>query len=248
MATFKYEIFKDRKRIDGTYNVKIRVTHNRKLKRIPTSIYVTKEDITKGFKIKNQSILDELNNIISIYRSKCNLLSLLINDMDITELVEHITKTDESSLKIDFISYARKWIDENREKHGINVYSCMVNSLTKFLGREKLDFKEINYKFLKSYEEHLGQRRALSLYMGAIRHLHNEAKKEYNDEEAGDIKIPWSPFTKYSIPNIICTRERALDADTIRAIYNLPYILTKDKKEKDCRFSFAKDMFIYPFA
>ena len=159
MATFKYEIFKDRKRIDGTYNVKIRVTHNRKLKRIPTSIYVTKEDITKGFKIKNQSILDELNNIISIYRSKCNLLSLLINDMDITELVEHITKTDESSLKIDFISYARKWIDENREKHGINVYSCMVNSLTKFLGREKLDFKEINYKFLKSYEEHLGQRR-----------------------------------------------------------------------------------------
>lgn len=113
MATFKYEIFKDRKRIDGTYNVKIRVTHNRKLKRIPTSIYVTKEDITKGFKIKNQSILDELNNIISIYRSKCNLLSLLINDMDITELVEHITKTDESSLKIDFISYARKWIDEN---------------------------------------------------------------------------------------------------------------------------------------
>ena len=70
----------------------------------------------------------------------------------------------------------------------------MVNSLTKFLGREKLDFKEINYKFLKSYEEHLGRRRALSLYMGAIRHLHNEAKKEYNDEEAGDIKIPWSPI------------------------------------------------------
>lgn len=84
--------------------------------------------------------------------------------------------------------------------------------------------------------------------MGAIRHLHNEAKKEYNDEEAGDIKIPWSPFTKYSIPNIICTRERALDADTIRAIYNLPYILTKDKKEKDCRFNFAKDMFILSFA
>ena len=110
-----------------------------------------------------------------------------------------------------------------------------------------MDFKEINYKFLKSYEEHLGQRRALSLYMGAIRHLHNEAKKEYNDEEAGDIKIPWSPFTKYSIPNIICTRERALDADTIRAIYNLPYILTKDKKEKDCRFNFAKDMFILSF-
>ena len=60
MATFKYEIFKDRKRIDGTYNVKIRVTHNRKLKRIPTSIYVTKEDITKEFKIKSQNDTEKL--------------------------------------------------------------------------------------------------------------------------------------------------------------------------------------------
>lgn len=247
MATFKYEIFKNRKKLDGTYNVKIRITHNRKLKRIPTSIYVTKEDVTKGFKIKNQSILDELNNIISAYRSKCNMLSLLINDMDIDELIEHITKTNEGSLKIDFIGYARKWIDANRDKHGISVYSCMVNSLIKFLEREKLDFKEINYKFLKSYEEYLGHRRALSLYMGAIRHLHNEAKREYNDEETGNIKIPWSPFSKYSIPNVVCTRERALDANTIRDIYNLPYILTKDGKEKNCRFNFAKDMFILSF-
>lgn len=65
------------------------------------------------------------------------------------------------------------------------MYSCMVNSLTKFLGREKLDFKEINYKLLKSYEEHLGQRRALSLYMGAIRHLHNEAKKNIMMKKQG---------------------------------------------------------------
>ena len=45
MATFKYEIFKDRKRIDGTYNVKIRVTHNRKLKRsFPTSRFFCYEN------------------------------------------------------------------------------------------------------------------------------------------------------------------------------------------------------------
>lgn len=247
MVTFKSEVRKDHKRQDGTYSVRIRITHNRVIRRIPTSIYVTKDDVTKGFKIKNQSILDELDNVISSYRTKCNTLSLLINDMDIDELIEHITQTNEGSLKMDFIGYARKWIDANREKHGISIYSCAVNSLIKFLGREKLDFKEINYKFLKSYESFLGQRRALSLYMGAIRHLHNEAKREYNDEDAGSIKIPWSPFTKYSIPNIVCTRERALDVDTIKAIYNLPYILTKDGKEKNCRFNFAKDMFILSF-
>lgn len=43
MATFKYEIFKDRKRIDGTYNVKIRVTHNRKLKGFPLPYMLRKK-------------------------------------------------------------------------------------------------------------------------------------------------------------------------------------------------------------
>lgn len=134
MVTFKSEVRKDHKRQDGTYSVRTRITHNRVVRRITTSIHVTKEDITKGFKVKNQSIIEKLENIISSYRSKCNNLSLLIKDMDIDELIEHITKTDEGSLNIDFISYAQKWIDTNKGKHGINVYSCMVNSLTKFLG------------------------------------------------------------------------------------------------------------------
>lgn len=51
-TTFRIEVCSSRKRQDGTYNVKIRVTHNRKIKRIATSIYVKKEDMTRGMKIK----------------------------------------------------------------------------------------------------------------------------------------------------------------------------------------------------
>ena len=63
------------------------------------------------------------------------------------------------------------------------------------------------FGFMEDYEKWLKDRkplsnrvlgdRALSLYPGYIRALHNLAKKEYNDEEMGIIRIPWSPFQKY---------------------------------------------------
>lgn len=42
MATFKYMVRKDKMRSDGTWNVVIRMTHERAVKYLPTSMYVTK--------------------------------------------------------------------------------------------------------------------------------------------------------------------------------------------------------------
>lgn len=39
MLTFKAEILKSKQKVDGTYNVKIRITYKREVKRLPTSIY-----------------------------------------------------------------------------------------------------------------------------------------------------------------------------------------------------------------
>ena len=245
MATFKAEVRTDHLREDNTFLVRIRVTHNRKIKRIPTNIYVDKKDVTKAGKIKNQQIVDQLEDVIREYRRKSNGLSLLIYDMSVDELVEFLTKKEEV-LRVDFFEFAEKWIAEHKDLHGLYIYTSMLNSLEKFIGRRKLDFKEINYKLLKKYEEHLGQRRRLSLYMGKIRHLHNEAKKEYNDEDVNRILIPWTPFSKYSIPNIQPTRERALNEALIKQIYELP-----DKpnrfKTRPCGFNLAKDVFILSF-
>lgn len=248
MATFKYEVCKDRKRKDGTYNVKIRITHNRQIKRLATSIYVTKDDVTKGFKIKNQQIIEELEKIIISYRSKCNTLSLYIKDMSMDELVNVLTRTNKDNIGVDFINFAREWIENNGQKSSIGIYKSALNALVRFLGRDKLSFKELNYAFLKSFEEYLGQRRAMSLYMGAIRHLYNEAKLKYNDEDADSIRIPWSPFKKYVIPATPSLRERALDISIVREIFMLPYILNKNGEEKQCLYNFAKDMFMLSFS
>ena len=49
MATLKAMILKNNKRSDNMWNIVIRLTHNRMSRMIPTSMYVSKKDITSSF-------------------------------------------------------------------------------------------------------------------------------------------------------------------------------------------------------
>ena len=90
MATFKAIIKKEKMRSDKTWNVLIRLTHERKIRYISTTMYVTKKDITSGFKIKNQQIIDRCEELIKIYREKIYKLNLELNAIDIDLSLIHI--------------------------------------------------------------------------------------------------------------------------------------------------------------
>lgn len=47
MLTIKAEIKKDGQKVDGTSNVKLRFTLDRKVKRLSTSLFVKPEELTK---------------------------------------------------------------------------------------------------------------------------------------------------------------------------------------------------------
>lgn len=246
MATFKAEVQKHQKRKDKTWNVKIRITHNRVVRRLPTSIYVNQEDLTvKNFKIKNQEKIDQCNEIINYYRNKCSKIALTIDNMSIDELVDYLNQKEEYKKKdIDFVSFAKDYIN-NLEKQGKNGtasnYKGMLQSLINFMKRDIISISEITYSMLVNYSKFLiekkeksnleaikkGKRittnRMLSNYTACIRHLHKEAKLKYNDEEKGVILIPWSPFMKFKVPKEETTRKRALSPQTIKAIYDLLY-------------------------
>ncbi len=76
MATFKAEVYAHQKKQDGTYNIKIRVTQNQKKRYLATPWYVTKDDLTRSLKIKNQKYLDLTDDLIRTYRNRCDLLGL----------------------------------------------------------------------------------------------------------------------------------------------------------------------------
>lgn len=260
MATFKAEVYKHHKKEDGTYNVKIRVTHNRAKKYLSTTKYITKDDLTKSFKIKNQSIIDDLDALMKRYRDACNELGEKSKDMTIEQIVHYLEAyKGKDAFTLDFIRFGRDKIEQLKASgHSGNArtYEVMLNALTKFTDRESLNISEITVRFLNDFVNWIETRpvnpkrkkgqRAASLYLSNLRALHNMAKNEFNDEDAGIINIPFSPFAKFKVPSTPLTRKRALSADAIKAIAALPY---KEVTQPGMnRFNLAKDMFVLSFA
>ena len=46
MLTIRAEVLKDKKRMDGTYNVKVRFIKDKRVKRISTNLFATNDDLT----------------------------------------------------------------------------------------------------------------------------------------------------------------------------------------------------------
>lgn len=275
MPTFKVLVLPHQKREDGSYNVKIRITHNRQSKYIKTPQYVTGIDISKKkengkekVKIKNQAILDLMDETILGYKRKLLEIGMQLDTWSVDKIVEFLTSVPKT-FTLDFIQYGRKYAESLEAKGRIGTakqYKIAINALVRFIGRETLDVNEINLVFLKAFEKHLleeptykGNRkgeavatnkpkggRAVSLYMAHLRTLHEAAKCDFNDEEKGIINIPYSPFKKYVIHAIEPSKHRTLTIEQIQFIINLPY--KEHKKRGMSEYNTAKDVFLLSFA
>ncbi|WP_314923128.1 phage integrase SAM-like domain-containing protein [Prevotella pallens] len=244
MATFKPTIFKNRMRSDKTWSVHIRFTHDNKTRYIPTTMYITKKDITASFKIKNANILDRCNDIIKEYRNRLSELSLEFNDIDIDTIVSYIRQKKENK-GVSFTRFAAKWIEESTIK-GIKNYKTALNALCSFVGRDNVLCEEINVKTMKAFEDALKDRpRAQSLYPNCIKTIFNAAREYYNDEDNDIIRIKHS-LDKYKPVEQNIAEKRALDVETIRRIFALPYDNIK-VKGKSSRHDLALDCFRLSF-
>ena len=108
MATFKAVVQDKRK--DGTYQVKIRITHNRVVRRLATNIFVHSSGVTRGLKIKDQDVIDQADELIRNCRKICNNLGIALDSMSTDDLVSHIKLKlqDGGGWRLDFIDYTTK--------------------------------------------------------------------------------------------------------------------------------------------
>lgn len=258
MATFKAEVYAHQKKKDGTYNIKIRVTHNQQKRYLATPYYITKDDITqKTFKIKNQYYIDKADEIIKRYRRKCDNCGELIKAMTVDQVVNLISSPErEEKFDLDIVAYGRQLVkrlkDTGHEGNALT-YDNALNNLVKFAEHEIISIHEITTKFVKDWIEWIKVQparpnrkkgeRAQSLYPSNIRALHNLAKEEFNNEDMGIIKIPLSPFKK--LPKAPQSRKRALDVKQLRKLISLEY--TTILQPGNNRFNLAKDVFLLSF-
>lgn len=264
MLTFKAEVLKSKQKSDGTYNVKIRMTYNREVKRLSTNIFVRQEDLTKSFKLKNPKFIKEADAIVRYYQEMCAKLQVDINNYTMDDIITLLKGEQKKSQEIDFIQFSREWI-ASATIRGAENYTSAINAFVQFLGKDRLIIQQLTTSLLKNFMDYLvkkreeknkllkkqGKRipsnRVVSLYLGSIRHLFNEAKKQYNDYDRDIILVSHSPFENFKIPKQEATRKRAISAEDILKIYEMPYFLDCKGRKKTGRFNLAKDCFILSF-
>ncbi len=265
MLTINAEIKKDGKRSDGTYNVKLRFTLNRKMRRLATSLFVTNKDLNKDLKIKqNSPVKQEIDRLILAYQEKCAKLQVDLNNYSIDEVMDYLNGEYQKQQTIDFIKFSKEWIASTTIKGAPN-YTTAINALIRFIGKESLDINLITLDFLEEFKAFLNREhtirtqklilhnkrvpsnRSLSLYLICIKKLFNEAKKKYNKIEKNLILIPHSPFENFIMPKQEATRKRAIPANIIKKVWELPYKDIKKGYKSTCRYNLAKDCFILSF-
>jgi len=243
MATISWVFFDHHKKEDGSINVKIRVTHNRKTRYLPTSEYIFPDEVSRGGKIKGKAKIDKLNDLVNLTYKKIE--SLPVNLMDIDEIVR-IVSVKNTEVSFSFFKYIEKMatsMDEKGQAGTAYNYRCTLRSLKRFRDDE-LYFNEITVGFLKEYEKHLRDNktgpRGLSLYMGLIRATFNQAIREFNNYSAGIVNIV-SPFdhSSYVIPKEPRPEQRSIPAGSIALLRDLPNL--------SGRMEQAQDMFLLSF-
>lgn len=265
MLTIKAEIKKNEQKTDGTYNVKLRFTLNRKVKRLSTSLFVKPTDLTRTGNFKKGTLISkEIDKLVNAYQLKCDSMQIDLNCYSLEQIFKRLNFEEHKEKSIDFIQFSRQWT-ANANLKGVKNYKTIINSLIIFIGRETLNISEITVPFLYKYMNFLNKQRAekveklkaegkripsnrmLSLYLGGLRHLYKEVQKKYDDYENGFVLIPNSPFNNFRIPKQEATRKRAIPADIIKKVWKLPYKDMKKGYKATCRYNLAKDCFILSF-
>ena len=170
MITFNYTILKHHKKEDGTWNVKIRVTYNRKSKYIPTNMFVSKDDLnTKKNVITNKTKSKKLNDLIDEYRSIAENIAITstLTTGRIIELIKKVLDKKEKA-EVDFIAFANKVITKRKkdaapkeDKTAIG-YQTVVNSLQDFFKSDRVLITDITARSLKRYEDYLKTERKVT--------------------------------------------------------------------------------------
>jgi len=266
MLTIKAEIQRDKMRKDGTFNVKIRFTKGKRVKRISTDLFATLSDLdAKKMTLKEHStVKDKADMLVYHFKSLYSELKLDYADCDLNDIVTRLLNKDLESKPIDFIGFSREWINTSAIRSK-DIYTTALNSFIRFVGQDYFEINKVTVDLQEKYKDFITKERSkrvekligenkripsyrcLSLYLTLIRHLFNEAQRHYNKPDVGLIRIPHSPFDYFRIPRQEATRKRAIQSQQIKAIWKLPYKNNVKGAKGTCRYDLAKDCFIMSF-
>jgi integrase len=261
MATTINYYIAPRERKDGTFSVKIRVTHNRVSRYINTSIYITRAQVARdGVHIKDATVEVKVSELLMEMR-KTLMGIAYANYMTADQLVDALNSQADrqQAFRLDLFDFAAQQMAAMEPKTAEG-YRTALNAVKRFIKKDHIDINEITSAWVRQFREFLetepqvvGKKgtkyrqksrgsRAVSYYLGCLRSLHNKARLIYNDDDAGHIVIPRQPFTQKDIvPKMPVTEHRALSVAQVKAVLSA-------KAKPGSRAELARDVFALSFA
>jgi hypothetical protein len=266
MATVREVILPHHLKEDGTWNVKIRVTHNRKSAYIDTQHFVSSKQLKKDRSIKDVFLLNLLSPVLTDYRTKISELGAKLAYFNAKTLAGFLESGGfKKAEEINVIEFGLTRIGElkkgKRDGSAGNM-TTVIYSLIDYFKSQFVPVTAIRASMLLQYEKYLQSPRILErpdqfgkLYkrnvkgltnnglhnhMRDLRILFNDIMEFYNDEDMGVIIIKHYPFKKYKLVDVAENDKPKL---TVRQV----------QKIRDCslrpgtRIEQARDLFMLSF-
>lgn len=249
-TTLKAVVIPGNRKADGTYNVKLRITHNRKVKYLPTTWFVRQEDITPKGAIKRGRNALMIGDFVNKMRMRLGEYGYTVSRLSMDEVVDIITRSDRpDEFKLDFVSYFKTHVDSlvKAGRDGTaKSYAYTLRALMSYIEKDEMDISELTPSFLKAWLKKAGEKsvkkQSVVIHYGNVRAVFNKAVEEFNDEYAGEINIKRDPFKKVEAPKISRKpAKRAVDVEVIREIARI--------SDSECSklAAFTRDLFLLSF-
>ncbi|MGM0582858.1 MAG: phage integrase SAM-like domain-containing protein [Bacteroidota bacterium] len=254
MASVRVKLKTDKKLNDDTHPIIIQVIHNRKRKVFYLGYSATKNQWDDKKQIKSNH--PEHKIIKSRIKNDVLFIKNIIADLENKHKpfrLEDIEKKYRNRATSDTLEDYTKGIIEKLEKQGktgnAKVYQTCLDSVKSFVNNKKVKFHEIDYQFVKSYQDYLHQKEVIlykdtdkkttkkltvntiSVYLRTLRAIVNKAIKDGLMDETA------YPFKNISIKSQK-TRKRAVNKDIIKMVEEL------DVPEN---LQLWKDLFMFSF-
>lgn len=221
MAALTICVDRKRKRKDGLYQVYIRVTHYGRTAYIKTDKVVSDKCLSSSWEIIDPFVLKPLSAQVVEWLDRLNRHN--ISTWTARQLVDFLKSTDEELI---FSDYARQYIDRmidagqvrNAKNYMLALRSLELHMCTNRICFSQMTSTTIN-RWIKSLE---ATARAKEMYPVCIRQIFRGALLEYNDHDAGIIRIKSNPWPKVQIPHADRPEKKAITAEACRAFFAAP--------------------------
>lgn len=233
-TTINFEVLRRATR-NGTFPIYIRITKDRKHKKVKTSIELNRlsdwnpkakdnkhiRPSEPHHKAWNEVLEKEINDAREIYRD------------DKSASISTIQKSIQSKeVSASFYQYAKDKVQEDKSKEALGTYrqyASLINKMEAFMALEKMSditFKDVNLSFLNKFEAYLGEsdskryegrklhKNTIAGNLKRLRKLIRQALKE------GLIPIQDNPFINFSIKEVR-TKKDKLTEEEVMAIISL---------------------------